>query len=283
MTTYAVTGATGGLGAAAVAALRDRGVPAADIVAVVRDAAKAQDLAADGVVVRVAPYEDPDALAAALAGVDRLLLVSSPTVGQRTAQHTNVINAAAAAGVGVIAYTSLLNAPDSPLGLADEHRETEALLAEFGGDHILLRNGWYWENFLANVEPAAASGTLLGAAGDGRVAGAARAELGEAAAAALIDGSPAVYELGGPSASYADLAAAISTAVGTPVEFRNLPVADYRAALVDAGTPEGLADFLAYTDAGIAQGALDTDSPALEQLLGRTPGTFADTLRNSRA
>ncbi|HRC51661.1 MAG TPA: NAD(P)H-binding protein, partial [Gordonia sp. (in: high G+C Gram-positive bacteria)] len=180
MTTYAVTGATGGLGAAAVAALRTKGVPASDIVAVVRDAAKAESLAADGVVVRVAPYEDPDALAAALTGVDRLLLVSSPTIGQRTAQHTNVISAAAAAGVAVIAYTSLVNAPDSPLGLADEHRETEALLADFGGDHILLRNGWYWENFLANVEPASANGALLGAAGTGRVAGAARAELGEA-------------------------------------------------------------------------------------------------------
>lgn len=281
MTTYAITGATGGLGAAAVAALRTRGVPATDIVAVVRDAGKAQDLAADGVVVRVAPYEDPDALTIALKGVDRLLLVSSPAVGQRTAQHTNVINAAAAAGVGVLAYTSLLNAPDSPLGLADEHRQTEALLAQFDGDTILLRNGWYWENFLANVEPAAASGALLGAAGEGRVAGAPRAELGEAAAAALIDGTGAVYELGGPSASYADLAEAIGSAVGSTVVYRDLPVDDYRAALLDAGTPEGLATFLAGTDAGIAQGALDTDSPALAQLLGRTPGTFADTLRNS--
>ena len=279
MTTYAVTGATGGLGAAAVAALRTKGVPASDIVAVVRDAAKAESLAADGVVVRVAPYEDPDALAAALTGVDRLLLVSSPTIGQRTAQHTNVISA----GVAVIAYTSLVNAPDSPLGLADEHRETEALLADFGGDHILLRNGWYWENFLANVEPASANGALLGAAGTGRVAGAARAELGEAAAAALIDGTPAVYELGGPSSSYADLAAAIGDATGTTVVYRDLPVGDYREALLEAGTPEGLAAFLAETDAGIAQGALDTSSPSLQQLLGRTPGTFADTLRSSRA
>lgn len=143
----AITGATGQLGALAVEELL-KTVKASELVAIVRNPAKADALAQKGVVVRQADYGDQAALTAALSGVEKLLLVSSSEVGQRAAQHRNVINAAKAAGVKFIAYTSLLHADKSPLGLHVEHVETEKMLADSGIPYALLRNGWYTENYL---------------------------------------------------------------------------------------------------------------------------------------
>lgn len=149
----ALTGATGQLGHYVLQDLLNT-VPASQIVAIVRNPAKAQALSQQGVVVRQADYSDEAALTAALQGVDKLLLISSSEVGQRAVQHRNVINAAKAAGVKFIAYTSLLHADTSPLGLAAEHIETEQMLADSGIAYALLRNGWYTENYLASAPPA---------------------------------------------------------------------------------------------------------------------------------
>ncbi len=218
--TIAVTGATGHLGRLAVDALLRRGVPASDVVAVVRNPEKAADLAAQGVQVRTADYADRAALETALAGVDKLLLISGSEVGARVPQHTNIIDAAKAAGVGFVAYTSIPDAPNNTLRLAQEHQVTERLLAESGIDHALLRNGWYWENYTNDLAGTAERGVLVGSAGDGRVAGAARADYAEAAAAALTsDENQAgkVYELGGDEhVSYPELAQAISNVTGKP-------------------------------------------------------------------
>ncbi|STT29136.1 NmrA family protein [Klebsiella pneumoniae] len=146
----ALTGATGQLGHYVLQDLLNT-VPASQIVAIVRNPAKAQALSQQGVVVRQADYSDEAALTAALQGVDKLLLISSSEVGQRAVQHRNVINAAKAAGVKFIAYTSLLHADTSPLGLAAEHIETEQMLADSGIAYALLRNGWYTENYLASA------------------------------------------------------------------------------------------------------------------------------------
>ena len=127
----AITGATGQLGHYVIESLM-KTVPASQIVAIVRNPAKAQALAAQGITVRQADYGDEAALTSALQGVEKLLLISSSEVGQRAPQHRNVINAAKAAGVKFIAYTSLLHADKSPLGLADEHIETEKMLADSG-------------------------------------------------------------------------------------------------------------------------------------------------------
>lgn len=280
--TIAVTGATGHLGRLAVDALLARGVQPADLVAVVRDAAKAADLAARGVQVRVADYTDSAALDAALAGVDRLLLISGSEVGQRVAQHTNVINAAKTAGVGFVAYTSLLDAQRSPLSLAPEHKATEDLLADSGIDHALLRNGWYWENYTSGLAGTVERGVLAGAGGDGRVAGAARADYAEAAAAVILadDQAGAVYELGGDERlTLADLAATIAAVAGKPVAYQDLPVDRYRAALEGAGLPAPVAEMLASADAGIKAGALDTASGDLQKLIGRNSTPVADVLR----
>ncbi len=278
--TIAVTGAAGHLGRLTITALRARGVAAGDIVAVVRDAAKAADLAADGVQVRVADYADADALRDALAGVDKLLLVSGSEVGQRLPQHTNIIDAAEAAGVAFIAYTSILHAATSPLILAGEHKATEELLAASGIDHALLRNGWYWENYDSSVAAAAASGALFGSAGAGRVAGAARKDFAEAAAAVLTtEGhAGAVYELGGERLTYTELAEVLSGIVGVPVTYKDLPKEEYAKILENAGVPAQFAAVLADSDAGIAVGALDTDSGDLERLIGRPATPAAEAI-----
>ncbi|GAB88871.1 NmrA family NAD(P)-binding protein [Gordonia rhizosphera] len=280
MTTYAVTGATGGFGSAAVTALISRGVTPADIVAVVRNAEKAAALRAAGVQVRVADYRHASAFEQALAGVDRLLLVSGNEFGQRLSQHTNVVEAAQKAGVGLIAYTSILRADNSPLALATEHIATEKVLADSGIPVILLRNGWYSENYLRSAPAAIEGGVLYGSARDGAVAPAARADYADAAAAALISGRGGeVFELvGSQHLSYADIAAAFAEVSGKAVRYQDLPESDYAAALTRAGIPAAFAGVLADSDAGVAAGALDSDSSDLVDLLGRPATTFAEVI-----
>lgn len=192
----AITGATGQLGQYVIESLM-KTVPASQIVAIVRNPAKAQALTAQGITVRQADYGDEAALTSALQGVEKLLLISSSEVGQRAPQHRNVINAAKTAGVKFIAYTSLLHADKSPLGLADEHIETEKMLADSGIVYTLLRNGWYTENYLASAPAALEHGVFIGAAGDGKIASATRADYAAAAARVISEAGHEgkVYEL----------------------------------------------------------------------------------------
>lgn len=266
--TIAITGATGQLGRLVVAKLKQR-VPAAEIVALVRTPDKAADL---GVSARATDYTQPATLDAALAGVDTLLLISSNEIGQRAVQHKNAIEAAKKAGVKRIVYTSLLHADTSPLSLADEHRQTEADLKASGVPYTILRNGWYSENYTGSIGGAVAGGAFIGSAGDGKVSGAPRADYAEAAVAALTgqghEGK--VYELAGDTAwTLADLAAEISKQTGKDIPYKNLPEADYAAALKGFGLPEGLAAAIAGWDVGAAKGALFDDSRQLSQLIGQ--------------
>jgi NAD(P)H dehydrogenase (quinone) len=269
MTTIAVTGATGQLGRLVVDALLARGAEPGDIVATVRDTAKATELTALGVQVRVADYDDPASLTAAFAGVDRLLLISGNAVGQRVPQHTAVVEAATAAGVGFIAYTSILKADSSPVGLAPEHLATEQVIASSGIPAAVLRNGWYTENYAGSVAGALHTGTIAGSAGDGRIAAATRADYAEAAAAVLLSGEAGVYELGGTAFTMAELAAEVAKQSGKAVVYTDLPVAEYQAVLVGVGLPEGYAGLLADTDFKITEGHLDTDRDDLAKLIGR--------------
>ncbi|MGV9820208.1 SDR family oxidoreductase [Nocardia xishanensis] len=272
--TVAIAGASGQLGRLVVEELLRAGETP---VAIVRDPQKVADLAERGVDVRQAAYGDAAALDRALAGVDRLLLISGNEFGERVAQHTNVIRAAERAGVQLLAYTSIPGATENPLILAQEHRGTEAVLAESTVPYTLLRNSWYWENYLGGLAHAVESGVLHGAAGQGRVAGASRADYAAAAAHVLTtDGHEGrVYELGGDERlTYAELAQAISEAAGKPVRYENLAEADYAAVLERAGLPAVYAKALADADTGIAAGVLDVDSGDLQKLLGR-PSTPA--------
>lgn len=280
---YAVTGASGQLGRLVIPALAAR-VSAENVVAIVRDPAKAEGLFPDGVRIRAGDYEKPETLAAALAGVEGLLLISSNAIGSRVPQHRNVIEAARAAGVRRIAYTSLLHADTSVLGLGDEHRQTEALLYASGLEIILLRNGWYSENYTAGIPAALANGTLYGAAGDGRIASAPRADYAEAAAAALAGNmvGKQVFELAGDSAyTLSDFAAALSAATGKEIAYVDLPQAGYRDALLGAGLPAPVADLLSDSDAGAAKGALFDDSHTLSTLIGRATVPIADSIASA--
>jgi NAD(P)H dehydrogenase (quinone) len=276
--TIAVTGATGQLGRLTIAALTSR-LPADQIVALARNPANAADL---GVPARAFDYDRPETLEPALAGVDKLLLISGNEVGSRSAQHRAVISAAKAAGVKEIVYTSLLHADRSPLSLAAEHVETEAMLAASGIPHTLLRNGWYAENYAGAIPAALEHGALIGAAGTGRISGAARADYAEAAAVVLSGAGHTgkTYELAADTAwTLADLAAELSARTGRDIPYRDLTQADYAAALVGAGLPQGLAEAIASWDADAAKGALFDDSRVLSQLIGRPTTPLAEVVK----
>ncbi len=280
---YAVTGASGQLGRLVIDALIQKVAPGA-VVALVRDPAKAAGAAEKGVQVRRFDYSRPETLVPALAGVERLLLISSSEVGQRAAQHQAVIDAAKAAGVKFIAYTSILHADTNPLDLAVEHRATEEALKASGLPHAVLRNGWYTENFTAGAAPAIAHGVLLGSAGSGRTSAAARADYAAAAATVLAGTSDAtqVYELAGDEAFTQDeLAAALAEFSGKPVVYRDLPEAEYGVALEQAGLPGPFAHILADSSAKTAGGALFDDSHVLSRLIGRPTTPWRQTVKEA--
>jgi NAD(P)H dehydrogenase (quinone) len=273
----AITGATGNLGRLVVDALLDRGVPARDLVAVVRSPEKATNLAGRGVQVRVADYTQPDTLIAAFAGVDKLLLVSSNAVGQRHVQHANVVNAARKAGVRLLVYTSIAKADTTRMQLAAEHRATEALIRDSGLPFVFLRNSWYLENYTGNLAQTLTQGAILGSAGDGRVSAATRADFAAAAAAVLTEHGHenAVYELGGDHAfTLAELAAEISAQSGTQIRYRDLPAEEFIKVLVGAGVPEAAAAVYADADLALARGDLLVESGDLRKLIGRPTSTI---------
>ncbi|HFZ1710209.1 TPA: SDR family oxidoreductase [Citrobacter sedlakii] len=277
----AITGATGQLGHHVIESLL-KTVPASQVVAIVRHPAKAATLSQRGITVRQADYSDESAFTTALQGVEKLLLISSSEVGQRAVQHRNVINAAKTAGVKFIAYTSLLHADRSPLGLHLEHVETEKMLAGSGIPYTLLRNGWYSENYLASAPAALEHGVFIGAAGEGKIASATRADYAAAAARVLsTDGHAGkVYELAGDDAwTLSQLADELSQQSGKHIVYQNLSEADFAAALQGAGLPAGLADMLADSDIGASEGGLFDNSRTLSQLIGRPTTTLADSVR----
>jgi NAD(P)H dehydrogenase (quinone) len=281
--TLFVAGSTGHLGSKVIDTLLET-VPAGSIVAGMRDPSKnaetAEVLLQKGVEVRSADYSRPETLKSALQGVDRLLLISSSENGRRKLQHRNVISAAKDAGVGLIAYTSILHADTSPLFLADEHRDTELALAESGVPYVLLRNGWYTEVYTWRLPLALKHGIFMGSAGHGRVSSASRADYARAAAAILIGDNHAgrVYELAGDqSFTLAELVAAVAEA-GKAIAYRNMTPEEFRQAVLDAGLPEMVAKILSDTDAGVEKGALFDDSGTLSRLLGHPTTAFQKTI-----
>ncbi len=277
---FVVTGASGQLGRLVVTALA-RHAGASSVAAVVRDPARAASLFPEGVAIRKGDYEQPETLAPAFAGAERLLLISSNALGARVPQHRNAIEAAKQVGIKRIAYTSVLHADISKLRLAEEHRQTEKLIEVSGLDHSLLRNGWYTENYTASIAPALQHGAFIGSAGEGRISSAARLDYAEAAAAALIgDEAPrVVHELAGDvSYTLTEFAAELSRQSGKQIPYVNLPEAEYRAALVGAGLPEGLANLIADSDAAAAGGALFDQSRTLSRLIGRPTTPFGTTI-----
>lgn len=272
-----VTGATGHLGRLVVEALAQK-IPADQIVAAVRTPEKAADLAALGVHVRAADYDQPSTLTEAFAGADKVLLVSSSEVGRRVPQHTAAVQAAKAAGVNHLVYTSILSADTSTISLAPEHKATEEIIRDSGIPFTFLRNSWYTENYEQSVGQALATGAILGSAGEGPIGGVPRADYAGAAVEALTGTGHEnkVYELAADEAwSYADLAEAVARISGKPVAYQDVPAEQHRSILLGAGLPEFVADMLVDADRAIAAGELASDSGDLRTLLGR-PTTGLD-------
>ncbi|WAB83054.1 NmrA family NAD(P)-binding protein [Microcella daejeonensis] len=284
--TIVVTGATGHLGRLIIDALIARGVEPAAIVGTGRAVERSADLAARGVRIVAASYDDAAAMDAALAGAETLMLVSGSEVGARVAQHAAAIEAAQRAGVRRIVYTSVLDAADSPLVLAPEHAATERLLADSGLAVTVLRNGWYTENYLGAVQQAAQSGALLTSAGQGRVASASRRDYAEAAAAVITgEGHEgAVYELSGDVAwGFDELAAAASTVTGATIAVQQVTPEQHVAALTGAGLDAGTAGFVVALDGDIRSGLLASTSGDLARLIGRPTTPLEQGLRAALA
>ena len=277
-----VTGASGQLGRLVVEALLARGTDPARVVATARRPEALADLADRGVDVRRADYSDPASLGEALAGAERVLLVSGNEFGQRVAQHTAVIEAAVAAGASLVAYTSAPHADTTSLLLAAEHTATEQVLLAADVDAVLLRNAWYVENYTGQLATYLEHG-MVGAAGEGRVSLALRREYAEAAAAVLVeDGhAGAVYELGGPSATLSEVAAVISEVTGEQVAYTDVPQEQLTEILVGAGLPRPAAETFADVDRGISAGELEVPTSDLAKLLGHDPLPLADAVREA--
>lgn len=276
-----VTAASGQLGRLVITELLKR-VPAEQIVAAVRDTGRVADLSDQGVLVRHADYNDPASLDQAFEGATKLLLISSNDLGNRVPQHRNVIDAAVRARVGLLAYTSVLHADTSTLGLALEHRATEDAVRAAGIPYTLLRNGWYVENYTGALGGAVALGALAGSAGEGRIAAAARADYAEAAAVVLTTVGPVeqVYKLAGDSGfTLSELAAEVSRQTGKNIPYHNLPQQDYLGLLLQIGLPAPLAELVADADAQAAKGALFDDSKALSKLIGRPTQSLAAAVK----
>ncbi len=277
--TILVTGATGQLGRLIVESLLERGASADQIIAGARDISKAADL---GVRAVHLDYTDAASIAAALEGVDTVMLVSGSEVGQRVAQHRAVIDAAAAAGVTKFVYTSAPKATTSDLVLAPEHKATEEAIVASGLPAVILRNNWYTENYLGDLATAAQTGVLSAGAGDGRVASASRKDFADAAAVVLLEDGHIgeVYELAGDVAwNYSDLAAAFAEVLGREVTYAPLSFDEQVSALRSFGLDEGTAGFVAALDAGIRDGALADTDGTLARLIGRPTTPLVEGLR----
>jgi NAD(P)H dehydrogenase (quinone) len=275
-----VTGATGHLGRLVIDGLLEK-VPADRITAVVRDADKAAGLAARGVTLKVADYSRPETLRGAFAAGDKVLLISGSEIGQRIPQHQAVIDAAKAAGVALLAYTSVLGGPAADFTLADEHRATERAVTGSGLPYVLLRNGWYNENYTENLAPVLEHGAVVAAAGEGRVASAARADYAAAAVAVLTgEGHEnTAYELSGDTAwSFAEYAAEVARQSGKEITYRAASPEEVQGALTGAGLPEPLAAILADVDAAIGRGRLAATPGDLSRLTGRPTTPVADSI-----
>ncbi|MEB3367623.1 SDR family oxidoreductase [Saccharopolyspora mangrovi] len=275
-----VTGATGKLGLLVVEGLL-RKVPADEVAAVVRDAAKAAPLAARGVELRIADYDTPDTFSEAFNDGDVVLLVSSPDAGRRVPQHRAVIDAAKEAGVARLVYTGVLGGPEANFALAEDHKGTEQAILDSGLPWTFLRNGWYSENYTEQI-PTQLEHGVVGSAGDGKIGSAAREDYAEAAVAVLTEPGHEnrSYELSGDQAwTLPEYAEELSRQSGTEVSYTDVPPDTLKGILTGAGVPEAFADILVDVDtSAIAQGLLEGGSGDLARLIGRPTTPIARSI-----
>ncbi|MXO65179.1 SDR family oxidoreductase [Altericroceibacterium endophyticum] len=284
MPLYGVTGATGQLGQLVLDEMLTKVEPE-DIVAFARDPGKLADYAAKGVTVRAADYDAPETLLTAFEGIDRLLLISGSALGERPRQHQAVIDAAKQTGVSYMAYTSILHADETPIKLGAEHRATEQSLAESGLTYDLLRNGWYNENYVRSLPQEIEAGVIAGAAGQGKISSASRADLAAGAAEVLVNGKGGdIYELAGDEAwTMDDLAAEVSRQSGKTVVYKNMSEEEFAKAVEAAGMPDFIAKVIANSNYSTSKNALYDNSRTLSTLTGRPTTPISETVAKALA
>lgn len=277
----AITGASGQLGRLVIKHLIAQQVPAQEIIAVVRDPQKVDDLKKLGIQIKQGDYNKPETLKTALAGANRILLISSNEIGKRLEQHQAVVDAAKILKPELIAYTSILKADTSTLSLAQEHLATENYIAQSGLNYSFLRNGWYIENYTMSLPSILEHQTVFGAAEDGKIAAATRNDFALAAAKILTSSNPKkIYELAGDQAfTLSDFAKAVSEVYNKDVKYQNLPEEDFKKLLIQVGLPEAFASMLAETESKIPSGQLYSESKDLHQLIGRDTENLFNVLK----
>ena len=281
----AVTGATGLLGRLVVEQLLAR-TSAERVVAIARNPDKVPAVLEKSVQTRIADHDDRAAVDAALAGVDVLLLISGNQFGKRMAQHENVIRAAQQAGVSRIVYTSAPHADTSETAIVAEHKATERMIRESGLPYTILRNNSYHENYVPFLEPARATGSIIGSVRDGRVASADHVDYAEAAAVVLSSAGHenVAYELTGDTSwTYPKLAATVADVLGTPVTYQDLSPAEHAEVLTASGLDDPTVDFLVQLDADVAAGVSAEATDQLRHLIGRPTTPLLDGLRAAAA
>lgn len=277
-----ITGAAGHLGRSTAALVLER-VDPADVILVTRSPEQLADLAGRGAVVRHGDFDEPGSLADAFAGGERMLMISTDAVGRRVAQHGNAIDAARAAGVGHISYTSIPNpSADNPAGVVPDHAGTEALLAESGLAWTYLRNGLYSEYRIGEAQQAAQSGQFFHNQGDGRTAYVSREDCAAAAAAVLTGGSEhdgRAYEITGSELFGAeDLAALYAGVTGAEIAAVDVGDEGLIGGMVQAGLPDVVAELLASFGRAIRGGYLNALSGDVQTLTGSAPASVRSVL-----
>jgi NAD(P)H dehydrogenase (quinone) len=288
--TLLVTGAAGKLGQRVIAHLLDtHHVAPARIVAGTRNPDKLASLAAKGVQVRKLDFEDAASLATALAGVDRMLLISTDAIdrpGRRLAQHEAGVGAAKSTGVKHVIYTSMPNPEKSLVTFAPDHLGTERALGASGVSHTILRNSWYMESLLMSLPGRLASGKWFTAAGDGQMAYVTREDCARIAAAVLAPerSGKAIYDVTGPQKhTTAGIAALASEISGKPLEVVQVSEEQLVQGMKAAGVPDFVVPLLASIDANTRAGHFDVLSNAIEQLTGKPPQSLRDFLVANKA
>jgi NAD(P)H dehydrogenase (quinone) len=276
-----VTGASGKLGRSVLDNLLASGVAPADIMATTRDISKLSEYAGKGIDVRKADFDDPATLTAAFSGAVRLALISTDAVGVpglRLKQHVAAVEAAKAAGVKHIVYTSMPNpVPESKITFAGDHRGTEEAIKASGLTYTILRNSWYQENLFMNLPQALASGQWFTSAGEGKVAHISHADCAAALAAALASEETAnvTYTLTGPEKlTTSEIATIAREVLGKPLEVINLTDEQLADGMTAAGVPDFMVPFLIGFDANTRDGGIDILTDDVKRLTGRSPSTI---------
>lgn len=277
---YAITGATGKYGQAAIKELLEL-TDANNIIALARNVEKGQKLLPAGVEVRPGDYNDEAQLEKSLQGVDRLLLVSS-LPGQavdRLEQHQNVLKAAKASGVKFIAYTSFPAADQSSEDFVQDHKDTETAIINSGLDYALLRDNWYLGNETSTIVAASKGEPFVYAAGRAKIGWTNEKYYAIAGAKVLYHSDKKIYELGGKLHTYAELADAVKEVTGADFKVISLTPAEYQQQLIKSGMGEDLAAVITSFQSLIRTDALDVEGTDLEKVLGYPLPSLAESVK----